>query len=114
MFKLKDNKDFWWPVTVAVPVDGRHAKHKFRGQFLLIDQEEIDGYVEDANDDEAGDLDLLSRVLIGWEGVADDDGNPIEFSDEVRDKLLKIPYVRLGLIKAYFEAVAGGRRRKNS
>ena len=114
MFKLKEDNAFWWPVTVEVPVDGRHVKQRFKAHFLLIEQDEIDGYVADATDDELADADLLTRVLISWQGVTDDDGNALEFVDDIRVKLLKIPYVRIGLIKAYFEAVAGGRRRKNS
>ncbi len=114
MFKLKEDKRFWWPVKVDVPVDGRHATHKFQAHFLLLDQDEIDETLGgDYDDDDSADRDLLRKVLVDWKQVADEDGNAIEFSDEARDRLLRIPYVRVALVRAYFQAIAG-RRKKNS
>lgn len=113
MFKIKKDNRFWWPVKVDVPVDGRHATHEFSAHFVLLDQDEIDETLGgEYNEDESADRDLLRKVLVGWKQVANEDGNEIEFSDEARDRILKIPYVRIALVRAYFKAIAG-RRQKN-
>ncbi len=60
--------------------------------------------------------DLPDRVLVGWKRVKDESGtNDEPFTPENRAKMLQIPYVRMALLKAYYEASQGqGAERKNS
>ena len=51
-------------------------------------------------------------MLVGWDGVNNEAKDPIEFSEDVRDNLIDINYVKVGLVRAYMEAM-NGRKIKN-
>lgn len=105
MFKIEEQKSLQWPVTVNIPRDGgKITKSTFTAEFELISQDEFTAiYKEDSGTDE----DLLRRVVIGFDGVNDSNDKTISFSDESRDKLIKIPYVRSALVNAYLECSIG-------
>ncbi len=108
MFQIASKNTCKWPVTVLVPQDGgKRAKYTFTAEFaLLAPERERALKVGDISDE-----DFLREVLVGWSGVQDVDGADLPFSDDARDKLIAIPYVRAALIEAYFDFVAGGRRK---
>lgn len=108
MFKVRKNASFKWDVKVQVPVDGRHVEQRFTAQFKQVDRSRF----TDLRDDPESEQALLRDVLLGWEGIADENGETIAFSDEARDALLEIPYVRLAVVEAFFEGISG-RKRKN-
>lgn len=103
MFKLSDPstdpiRD--WPVEIYKPLDGgKTQRHTFRADFLVLPLDEL-SQVED---------DDLSRVIVGWSGVADHEGTEIPYSPEALQKLLRISYVRVGLLAAYRNCLAGYR-----
>lgn len=109
MFKLSAKPNsVTWPVTVNVPQDGGKIRaHTFEVRFTLLPQDEIDHAVgASRNGDETDDL--LNRALIGWTGVKEEDGETdVPFNDETKRQMLAIPYVRAGLLKAFFEATSG-------
>lgn len=112
MFKLAQKTSYTWPVTVHIPADGgRFTKAGFDAEFKALPQERIDDYLAGrGNDDEA---DFLNEVVIGWKGVADDAGADVPYSEDAKPKLLAIPYVRTALVRAFFESITGGAKRKN-
>lgn len=102
MFVLKKDHSFTWPVHVGIPVDdGKYDVKTFSVKFEAIDQDRITDLLT------GSDGDLLKEVVTGWSDYAGIQGNEIPFSDEERDKLLKIPYVRAAMVKAFFEAING-------
>ena len=107
MFKLVDAGSFWWPVKVEVPVDGKHIVHTFDGEFAMLEQSEIDEILKSRDEDEDGQARLAEKVLVGWRGVGDADGEPIDFTDSSKAKMLAIPYVRRAVILGYLRAMAG-------
>lgn len=108
MFKLTEKRTIKWPVTVDVPQDGGSTRPaKFTVEFRLLDQSDIDVSLAQARND----AEFLFEVMQDWEGVADEDGQTIEFSDDTARRVVDIPYVRNALLRAYFEAVSGGRRK---
>lgn len=91
-----------WPVTVPVPQHGgRVAKHRFTAHFAYLPADEI------GPASEAGDEAFVARVLVGWDGVQDEHGEPLPFSAEARAALIQIPYVRRALVMAWHEFIAG-------
>ncbi len=107
MFKITPFRQVKWPVTISVPQDGgRVQKHEITARFDILPQSRLDDLVRGQRGADE-DKDLLREVLLGWDGVADEDGVAIEFADAPRDQLLDIPYVRGALLKAYFEAASG-------
>jgi hypothetical protein len=109
MFKIVSSAEFSWPIKVQVPVDGRHAEQVFSARFKKVDRDRL---VELQSGDPDAEEAFLSEVVVGWEGVGDEQGNPLPFTPENRRLLLNVPYARTAVIEGYFEAL-GGRRRKN-
>lgn len=104
MFKIEEQKSVKWPVTVSIPRDGgRTTKATFTVEFELIPEDEKSAIYKDGGNDE----DLLRRTVVNFEGVADSDDNPIPFSEEALDKLIKITYVRTAMTNAYLECSFG-------
>ena len=105
MFKMTSEPKFTQKVTVFVPVDGGHSEEHFSATFRVLDMDDVA---------DLGTLDLQARVLakalVGVSDVADDDGNAVTFSEELRDRLIATPYVRLGLITAYSAGMLKARR----
>jgi hypothetical protein len=114
MFKIAQKPTYKWPVTVQIPTDGgRYTKATFTAEFRAMSQKEIDELVLAGRDGDR-DADLCRELLVGWSGVQDEDGSEIAFSDEAKDRLLNITYVRHGLLDAFFASITGaGARRKN-
>ena len=96
MFKIAEKKAITWPVVVEIPQDGgKTTKQTFTGEFEIVDQDELNQLALEG-------ADLLARVFTGWEkGVGDEEGKDLPFSEEMRQKLLKITYVRRALFEAY-------------
>jgi len=109
MFKIAASRTIAWPVVIPVPQDGgRVQKFEIQAEFLMLLKSSLDEVTSAARSDgDDGDLALLREVLVGWSRVCDEAGNPIEFNAEARDALIDIPYVRLALLKSYFEASSG-------
>lgn len=110
--KVKEIKN--WPVTINIPGDnGATTKAEIRCDFLLLNNDEIDAIVQAGRegDDSA---DLMARVWIGFNGVQDASGNPIEYSAPNRDKLLKIAYVRSAVTSEFFNAVNGRKPKRGN
>lgn len=141
-FVLDNSHEFTWPVKVPVPIEGRHKTFQFKARFkhvtperrleILEDfQEEakarnqrlLADEAENAADDAETEIekehptfeqDLLSEVLIGFEGINDTSGEPVEFSEASRDALLQNDFARTALLKAYMAALNGRVSEKNS
>lgn len=112
MFKIQKKATFTWPVTVNVPRDGGgFVTHEFTAEFKLQEQSKLDRLLEQFRNE---DRDILKELLVGWEGVSDAEGNVMLFTEETRDHLIDIPYVRTGLLKAYFESSSGNKVKKGN
>jgi hypothetical protein len=100
MFVLSENPRFTHAVKVMTPVDGGHKVEEFKATFTVID-------VNDIGDTSSlpGQTELLRRVVVGLEDIVDDAKKPVPYSDEFRDRLIGIPYIRAGLVQTYLAAV---------
>jgi hypothetical protein len=110
VFKLAKKRTVLWPVTVQIPMDeGKTQAQVFDAEFEILDQGEHDELVTSGGD-------LLEHVLTGWKRVKSEDGaDDVPFTPEKKRELLSISYVRVGLLKGYYEAFQGRKaERKNS
>jgi hypothetical protein len=99
-FRIAQVKKVKWPIEVQIPMDGgKVKKDRFTAEFEIIPADEYDAELA------AGDV--LTRVWTGWQDVQAETGEPLEFSEEARAKLLKISYLRLALMQAYIQAASG-------
>lgn len=117
MFKIVDVSSFKWPVKIKIPKDGgTFTSATFTAEFVALPQDEIDSALEDMRDGSL-DANFADRVLCNWPTgqVQDSQGNDLPYSDENKAALLRMSYVRNGVVEAFFDAVSGGAaRRKNS
>lgn len=103
MFKIKKTGTYTWPVTVSRPDDnGRIVKATFTAIFNRLTREDIKEATR-----EGGDEELVRRGLAGWEGVQDEDGHPLEFSEEARESICNDPAACTATALALVNSLAG-------
>lgn len=129
MFKLVRNLTFWWPVKVIEP-DPTHAgktiEYQFEAEFEILDRDEdkrvkakrteLLGQLSKNSSEEniakvEAELDALDegtfrRAIRNWRNIGDEHGNPLAFTEETFATAMKHERVRVGLVKAYREAVS--------
>ena len=111
MFKLDLSDSYTWPVEVSMPDNGKAKKLRFDASFLRLSQPEIDELMNQAGDGEISDIEFCNRVLDGWKGVQDQDGNAFEYSEANKEILLKIYPVAASIVEAYGNSLTAGRRK---
>lgn len=103
-FVRKKVKSFKWPVAVEEPADGGvFETSTFDAVFKRVPRSEFQKLAD------KGDLELLKVVLIGWEGIDDEDGKPVPFSQTAMKEFADDPYWIRGVLKAYTETFEGAR-----
>ncbi len=107
-FKLTDTIEVNRTVTIHVPYDGTgYRKDTLDVRFKMLDSDEAQALHERAKSGR-DDIELLREVFIGLpKGVLDESGQRLDDSPEIRERLIKIPFVRIALVKAYNEAQMG-------
>lgn len=106
MFKLTPDPQFQATIRLTVPgaapVDTQwRCAHK--GKQALAD------WLKSSADGKS-DLDALSEVLVGWEGVTDDAGAPVSFSRDALAALLdQYPASAGELFAGYYQALTESR-----
>jgi hypothetical protein len=103
MFKIAKSPEFTHKVAIQVPVDGGHQEQTLKCRFRVVSAETL--ALHDLMTAE-GTESYLRAICVRFEDVVDDDGQPVEHSDELTNQLLGIPFVRLALIRAYTAAMA--------
>lgn len=100
MFKVTSVPKFTHPVKVFVPSDGGHVEQTFKATFIVEDVEKLSEI-----QDEGGQKAVLQRVVCHMDDLEGDDGQPVPYSDQIRDQLIGLPFVRFALFLTYVEAV---------
>lgn len=103
MFKIARNAEFSHKVKIRMPVDGGYADHEFNARFRVVPWADLSAV-------EADPEEQLRRIWVGWDGIVGEDDQPLAFSDGARDMLIGLMFVRLPVLRAYVEAVAGAKR----
>ncbi|SFK92021.1 hypothetical protein SAMN05216302_102112 [Nitrosomonas aestuarii] len=105
MFKVSKPQSVKWPVEVNTPRDGGGTtKGTFNVQFRILDDDEFSGIYDRGGKDK----DLLADVCVGWDQkLCDENGEPIPFSEEQLEALVKIPYIRTAMVSAYLDCSNG-------
>lgn len=107
MFTFTERTTFEWPVKVRVPVDGGFEDFEFKGEFVIIDADEI-------FDAKKSGLDQVKTVFTGWSGIKTADGQKLAVTEENKVALLKQSHIRTGVFNAYLDAIRGAVHIKNS
>ena len=111
-FVLKQGDSYKWPVSHDMPVDGgKHARYTFDAEFKRITQSRIREMGELIENNEITEADLVSEVLLGWEGINDEDGNAIKYSQKALSLVIDVPMLATSISKAFFDSIAGAKRK---
>lgn len=112
MFVISQKATYTWPVQVEFPTDGgKTDRQTFDAEFKRMTQTRINEIRALIEKGETTDNDLAREVLVGWEGVNDDGGNAVPFSERSRDQLLDIPLVAAAVVMAWLGSLAGVKRK---
>ena len=111
-FVLKQADTYKWPVSHDMPVDGgKHERHTFDAEFKRITQSRIRQMGEQIENNEITESELVTEVLLGWDGINDEDGNPIKFSQKALAQVIDVPMLATSISKAFFDSIAGAKRK---
>lgn len=100
MFKITNEPQFTHSVIACVPVDGGFDEQSFKATFRVLDADKLgtDGSVQ-------GQIEDLRRLIVKLDDLVDEQGQPVPYSDALRDQLIGLPYVRIALVEAYTRGV---------
>lgn len=118
-FKLSVSPTYTWPVKLVLPEDGGHRSvHTFDAQFRRLSQSRIDELSaigrEMAKGEIVGDYrdqDVVRELLSGWDGITDDSGKAIPFSEAALAQVIEIPTVAGQIVKAWLESLTEAKRK---
>jgi hypothetical protein len=124
-FRMVTKRLYWWPVNVRFPdPDAKKAGEvlvqTFRAQFEEIGRDEAQRLQDEIAalppaEQDARQLDLLTRVIRGWdEDVVDETEQPIPFAIEELKAALQSGYFRIAVYRAYLESLTGEAARKGN
>ena len=102
MFIVDDNPTFTHTVKATVPIDGGFREETFKVTYAVIAADEIE-QIDLAT--VAGSTDFLRRVIVGLDDIAGSDKKVIPYSNELRDRVLTLPWARRAIAAGYFEAI---------
>ena len=107
-FVLKKTKTVKWPVTFQKAADGgKFKKQTFTAVFKEIVRKQFDDLID------KGDDPLVNEILIGWEGIQDEEGNEVSFEEETKKQLLDDFSIMKSIIETYGQVIYGGGLEKN-
>lgn len=120
-FKLQQSPTYVWPVKIVLPIDGgKRLTETFDATFRRLPQSRINEIIKLARlqergrldeDQELEDQDAAREIMAGWDGVEDDAGKPIPFSEGALKQLLEIPTVAGQIVKAWFGSLVEAKRK---
>ena len=106
-FKLKLSDTYTTPVVVDIPASGgKFDRVTFDAEFRRVGREELNNIYEEMREPGKTDLDLLHKVLVGWKGVQDEDGEELPFSEDAKDAVFDIPQVVPALVKTFYASIS--------
>jgi nucleotide-binding universal stress UspA family protein len=94
VFKIIKQPKFTTRAKIVIPTDDAPLVQEVVVKFQVV--EFVDGMK---------DADFLRLIVRDMEDLTDEDGKPVAFVD-VRDELFAMPFVAVGLSRAYFKSLA--------
>lgn len=109
-FKIATDPKFKATVSFKEPVGtDEYQQGSFVVEYRVVPNDVVSKIV-----DLKGDNELLDAVVVGIEGVTDEDGNQLFIGDGLLKTLCNNPCVRPAMVQTYFDMVNGrGAAEKN-
>ena len=102
MFKLISDLTFTHTVPVQVPTSDGHEEQSLKASYRVIGDDKLGAF---DMSDTAQMKECLRAILVRLDDVTGADDQPLTYSDEVREQLIDLPFVRLALVKGYYRGV---------
>ena len=102
MFKVVSDRTFTHDVEILTPVDGGHEKQTFKATFALLPLDDVKAVDTNAFDDVTA---FLTKAVRHIDNLIDERGQPVPYSDRLRDQLIQEADVRTGLMRTYQKAL---------
>lgn len=122
-FVISKKQAYPWPVTVKTPDPARPGKWQsqtFTATFRRLPPLEVQEQLARLTGRDLSDPDgmsaeerfsreseFLDEVLLGWDGITDDEGVPVPCTEESRAAVLDIIEVRRAVFDAFFASALG-------
>lgn len=115
MFKLDQNENFWFPVSLELTGDeGKKLRMDFDAQFKRIAQSEITALLHrEEGEAPPTDQQIVDAVFVGWRKVQDADGAELPVNAENRTRLLDTFPVRREVVRAWLKSIGIEGKAKN-
>lgn len=95
-------------IPVIIPGDlGKSRKSEFTATFEKLSVSDRKALTEKLRGGELTDDDVLQKYCIDLEGIEDEAGNPIEFSQGLLKQFLDVDFIRAPLTEAFFGLLYG-------
>lgn len=107
MFKITNDRTYTWTVNVPMPAEGKIVEQPLDVTFHVLDESEISKLMTEQL---RPSLPLVERALVKAV-VGDETGKELPWNDDVKSRLLALPYVVSALATAYLSSVYGGRQK---
>lgn len=101
MFRLADEPTFTTTAEITVPTDAGPVAQTLQARFRLLPSD------HPAQSTLDGGREFLTAALISVSDVCGDDGAALPDSEGLRARLIDLPFVRVGLMRAYLKASSG-------
>ena len=97
-YKLIKNPTFVTEAKFHVPTDDGPIEQSIRVRFRVL--QDAEGMQVD---------DFLRAAVLDLRDIVEEDGTPVAFGPDLLERVIATPVVRVGLMKAYWAALAGAR-----
>lgn len=104
MFKLSQSELFWATARAEYQADdGKRAVAQFRIRCKRMTMPQIKELADRVVAMGQDDASFLREVIVDWDGVTDDDGAPLPYSDAALQSLCDIGMTQ-AMLSAFYEA----------
>jgi hypothetical protein len=111
MLVITKDYTYKWDVKVSFPTaPGNFEEQTFTVTFRRPTKSEVDSLV---NGDGKTDNDFVAAVVVGWEGIVDDQKQELPFTPENLKAVLDVPGVASAIVWAFMDSFKGTAQRKN-
>ena len=101
-FVIKKAASYKWPVKVETPADGgTFEKQTFDAVFKKLGRAAFNALID------KGDDAFIDGILEGWDGIKDEDGKDIPFTEKTKKELCDDSCFVKAVITAYYASVTG-------
>ena len=123
MFEIDKGDTYTWTVTLGEPVNRVNKPESFVGLFNRLPQPRIDAINEEirqrmiasaAGESVEGmidDMKLADEVWAGWESGMNRNGQPVEFTESLKQELIQKSQFAAAIVASWNESILGGRKK---